>query len=501
MTLNETAPAPAGALDATHVEALAERVAVAAPEFTAMADAIWDDPEMRWEEFRAQEKHQAAARAHGFTVTERVGGIPTAFSAERGSGGPVIAFLGEYDALADISQESGNAERTPDPANASGNGHGCHHHLLGSGALMAAVVTAEYFEAAGIEARVRYYGCPAEEAAAGKTFMVKSGAFADVDAAVTWHPTPLTRSRQSLTLSYSQVYFHFTGLAAHAGAMPHLGRSALDAVELMNVGVNFLREHMPDSARVHYAITDAGGRSPNVVQAHASVYYVIRAEDTRQMRELHERVVRIARGAALMTETELEIEFDGACAEVLPNEVLERTLEGVLRQIGPVPFDAEDQQTAARFAAGLDAREISGAKRLVGWQVTDGRALHDGIAPFLPEQPRPQMTGSTDVGDVSWVVPTVQISSATAALGTPFHAWQTVAQGKLPAAHKGMLHAATSMAATAAAIVLDPGVLAAARQEHRDVLAVTPYLEPIPDGVVAPPLRAGARSAGPGSVS
>jgi len=492
MTIHSTMPH--GALDTDHLRALTERTVASAPEFTAMADAIWDDPEMRWEEFRAQEKHQAAARAHGFTVTEKVAGIPTAFSAERGTGGPVIAFLGEYDALADISQESGNPERTPDPANTSGNGHGCHHHLLGSGALLAAVVTAEYFEAAGIQARVRYYGCPAEEAAAGKTFMVKSGAFNDVDAAVTWHPMTLTRSRQSLTLSYSQVYFHFTGLAAHAGAMPHLGRSALDAVELMNVGVNFLREHMPDSARVHYAITDAGGRSPNVVQPHASVYYVIRAEDTRQMRDLQERVMKIARGAALMTETELEIEFDGACAEVLPNEVLERTLEGVLQQLGPVPFDTADQLAASEFAAGLDAREIAASKRLAGWDVRDERALHDEIAPYLPEQPRPQMTGSTDVGDVSWVVPTVQISSATAALGTPFHAWQTVAQGKMPAAHKGMIHAATSMAAMATAIVTDPEVLTTAQREHSDILALTPYLEPIPDGVVAPPLRTDGRS-------
>lgn len=494
MTIDSTAPL--GSLDTGPLEELSQRVAAAAPEFTAMADAIWDDPEMRWEEFRAQDKHQAAARAHGFSVTEKVGGIPTAFSAERGTGGPVIAFLGEYDALADISQEAGSPQRTPDPANISGNGHGCHHHLLGSGALLAASVTADYFEAAGIQARVRYYGCPAEEAAAGKTFMVKAGAFGDVDAAVTWHPTTMTSSRQSLTLSYSQVYFHFTGLAAHAGAMPHLGRSALDAVELMNVGVNFLREHMPDTARVHYAITDTGGRSPNVVQAHASVYYVIRADDTRQMRDLQERVENIARGAALMTETDLEIEFDGACAEVLPNEVLERTLEDVLQQLGPVGFDATDQLAATEFAVGLDEREIAGSKRRVGWDPRDGRALHDDLAPYQPEQPRPQMTGSTDVGDVSWVVPTVQISSATAALGTPFHAWQTVAQGKMPAAHKGMIHAATSMAATAAAIVTNPGVLAAAKQEHTDIIALTPYLEPIPDGVVAPPLRVDAHPTG-----
>lgn len=478
-----------------HLGELKDRIAQAGPEFTALADAIWDDPEMRWEEFRAQEKHQAMARAHGFTITEAVAGIPTAFSAQRGASGPVIAFLGEYDALAEISQEAGKPLRTPDPANTSGNGHGCHHHLLGTGALMAAIIAADYFEAAGIEAQVRYYGCPAEEAAAGKTFMVRAGAFDDVDAAVTWHPFPTTSARQQLTLSYSQVYFHFTGLAAHAGAMPHLGRSALDAAELLNVGTNFLREHMPDSARVHYAFTDAGGRSANVVQAHASVYYVIRAQDTRQMQDLYDRVVNIAQGAAMMTETELEIEFDGACAEVLPNEVLEKTLDGVLRELGPVPFDAADQAAAAGFAISLDDRAIAEAKRSVGWGVGDQRAIHDDITPFHPDAPRFQSTGSTDVGDVSWVVPTVQISSSTAALGTPFHAWQTVAQGKLPAAHKGMLHAATSMAATATAIVTDPEMLAAAQREHAHIMAKTPYLPPIPEGVVAPPLRTDSRSA------
>lgn len=480
---------PDGILEVDHLDGLTKRVSACAGDFTAMADAIWDDPEMRWEEFRAQEKHQAMARSHGFKITENVGGLPTAFIAEKGTRGPVIAFLGEYDALADLSQEAGNPERIPDAENTSGDGHGCHHHLLGSGALLAAVVAAEYFESAGIDARIRYYGCPAEEAAAGKTFMVQAGAFDDVDAAVTWHPSTVTSSRQPLTLSYAQVYFHFTGIAAHAGMMPHMGRSALDAVELLNVGVNFLREHMTDTARIHYAITDAGGRSANVVQAHASVYYVIRAEDTRQMQNLYERVLKIARGAALMTETELEIEFDGACSEVLPNNVLERALEKVLQQVGPVPFNSADQLTAAEFVEGLDERSVLAAKRLVGWESHDHRALHDEIAPFRADRPRGQTGASTDVGDVSWVVPTVQIGSATSALGTPFHTWQNVAQGKLASAHKGMLHAAISMAATATVMATDSELLAAAQQEHAEALKVTPYLQPIPEGVVAPPLR------------
>ncbi|MBA8815878.1 amidohydrolase, partial [Microbacterium halimionae] len=246
---------------------IAEIVAEIGARFTRLSDEIWSDPHLRWQEHASVEKQIEVAAEFGFQVQRNVAGIPTAFWAEKGEAGPLIAVLGEFDALAGMSQQAGALEATPNPDTANTNGHGCGHNLLGSGSLLAAVAAARYLELNGLPGRVRYYGCPAEEAAAGKTFMVKGGAFDGIDAAVSWHPGSVMSTRQVLSLAYTQVYFRFTGVAAHAGSAPHLGRSALDAVELLNVGANFLREHMPDSARVHYAITDAGGTSPNVVQA------------------------------------------------------------------------------------------------------------------------------------------------------------------------------------------------------------------------------------------
>lgn len=459
------------------------------PRFTRLSDEIWDDPQLRWQEHGSVQKQIAAAEEYGFRIERDVAGIPTAFWAEKGHGGPVIAFLGEFDALAGLSQESGATRPSPNPETDNTSGHGCGHNLLGGGSLLAAAAAAQYLEDNGLPGRVRYYGCPAEEAAAGKTFMVKGGAFEGIDAAVSWHPASVMSTRQILSLAYTQVYFRFTGVASHAGAAPHLGRSALDAVELLNVGVNFLREHMPDAARIHYAITDAGGASPNVVQAHASAYYIVRAVDVAQMRELYDRVVKIAQGAALMTETTLEIDFDGACAELLPNVVLEKALHANVEAIGGIPFDAADQQAAAAYTAGFPAREVEGMRHILG--VPGDEALFSGVAPLGSPHARFQMTGSTDVGDVSWIAPTVQIMGGTHAAGTPPHTWQMVAQGKLPHAHKGMLHAAKAMAATAVDLVVDPALLAAAQEEFHEVIARTPYDCPIPDGIVAPPLRAG----------
>jgi aminobenzoyl-glutamate utilization protein B len=339
---------------------------------------------------------------------------------------------------------------------------------------------------------VRYYGCPAEEAAAGKTFMVNAGAFDGVDAAVSWHPAAVTGVARMLTLSYSQVYFRFRGVAAHAGASPHLGRSALDAVELMNVGVNFLREHMPSDDRVHYAITDAGGLSPNVVQAGATVYYIVRSPTVQGMRELLARVTKIAHGAALMTETEVAIEFDGACAELLPNDALEAAMQAHLDDLGGVPFDADDFAAAGPFVDTLAASEVEFNRRLAGLEASDRRSLHAGIAPLNAGTKRPQMTASTDVGDVSWIVPTVQCTTAVAAIGTAPHSWQLVAQGKLPAAHKGMVHAAKTMALTALEMAQSGDLLDRARAEFAERTAAHPYDRPIPADVLPPPLRPAA---------
>lgn len=460
------------------------------PQFTELADAIWDTPQLRWEEFDAVERQVAVAEKYGFRITRNIANIPTAFAAESGSGGPVIAFLGEYDGLAGLSQASGVPDATPDPASVTGNGQGCGHHLLGSGSLLAAVSTAAYLAEHELPGRVRYYGCPAEEAAAGKSFMVKDGAFEDVDAAVTWHPFARLATRQPLFLSYAQVYFTFRGVASHAGAAPQHGRSALDALELMNVGVNFLREHMLDSSRIHYAITDAGGASPNVVQPQATAYYIVRARTVAEMRELYARVVKVAEGAALMTETELDIEFDGASAEVLPNEALETVLHGHAEAMGGVRFDDEDQQTGRAFLATCAQQQIDSDRERAGLARDNTDALHADVPILDRTQPRQQEHGSTDVGDVSWVTPTVQIFSPCFTIGSPPHSWQWVAQGKLPAAHKGMIYAAKVMAATATDLFVDPDLLARAREEFTEATARTPYDCPIPDDVVAPPARA-----------
>lgn len=470
---------------------LADLVAELAPTFHQLSDDIWDHPQLRWSEHWAMEAHIALAEREGFTITRDVGGIPTAFHAEAGTGGPVIAFLGEYDALDGLSQQSGAPTCCPDPGSESADGHGCGHHMLGAGSLLAAVALARHLRAHDLPGRVRYYGCPAEEAAAGKSYMAAAGAFDDVDAALTWHPSGGhgTISTQGRCLAYTQARFRFRGVASHAGVSPHLGRSALDAAELMNTGANFLREHMPDTARVHYAFTDAGGSSPNVVPASAELYYLVRAETVPQMQDLYARVVAIAEGAALMTSTTMEVTFDGASAEILPNRVLEEALHAQLCEVGGVPFDEDDQRAAAEFSALFPESEVRAHRVAAGWDPADPRCLDDGVPSLTPPEYRHLNSGSSDVGDVSWITPTVQILSCAVALGTPWHTWQYVAQGKLPAAHKAITHAATVIASTGLALFTDPALLAAARAEHTATVAATPYVCPIPAGVLAPPAR------------
>ena len=258
-------------------------------------------PEIAYTEYRSVAEHRAMLEQEGFRITENVAGIPTAVMGEAGDGGPVIAILGEYDALPGLSQVAGIAE--PKEVERGGHGHGCGHNMLGSAALLAATAVKNYLADAGIKGRVRYYGCPAEEGGAAKAFMVRAGCFEDVDIAITWHPSAINRVDDAQSLAGVRVDYTFRGRASHAAAAPHLGRSALDAVELMNVGVNYMREHMPSDARIHYALLDGGGIAPNVVQAFAKVRYSIRARELPGMKALIERVRKVADGAALMTET------------------------------------------------------------------------------------------------------------------------------------------------------------------------------------------------------
>ena len=457
-------------------------------DFVALSDRVFDTPETLYAEVRSCAAHVEMLRAQGFRVTEAAAGIPTAVIGEAGEGGAVIAILGEYDALPGLSQEPGVAEHRP--LVEGGNGHGCGHNLLGSAALLAATAIKDWLAGTGVAARVRYYGCPAEEGGAAKTYMVRAGLFDDVAAAITWHPASYTCTDHANSLANTRIDFTFTGKAAHAAGSPELGRSALDAVELMNVGVNYLREHMPDDARIHYAYIDAGGTAPNVVPARATIRQLIRARDLAGLRALVARVHKVAEGAAMMTETQVTARVFSGVSNLLGNRPLEETMQRALEALGPVAFDEADEAFARAIRKSLTEDDIAATFRRIGMEPDFGKPLCDFIAPL--DRRGIGGEGSTDVGDVSWAVPTVQARVATCAIGTPFHTWQLTAQGKSAMAHKGMIHAAKAMAATARILIEEPATLAAARDAHRRHLARSPYVCPIPEDVQPPVPREAA---------
>ncbi|MBO1074753.1 M20 family metallopeptidase [Roseomonas marmotae] len=454
--------------------------------FIELSDTVWGMPELAYNEHRSVAEHKKVLEAHDFRITENVAGIPTAIMGEAGEDGPVIAILGEYDALPGLSQEAGVAEHRPIPGD--GHGHGCGHNLLGAGALLAATAVKDYLAKNGIKGRVRYYGCPAEEGGAAKAFMVREGAFKDVDIAISWHPAPFAAVNEANSLANTRIDFTFVGRSSHAAVAPHLGRSALDAVELMNVGVNYMREHMPSDARIHYAYLDAGGIAPNVVQGKATVRYLIRATDLPGLRGLVERVRKIADGAALMTETTVSTKVVSAVSNLLGNSPLERAMQNNIERLGPPPFDDEDRAFAAEIQKTLTPEDIASAFKRMGVPVRRGVPLADQIIPL--EAKGAAMVGSTDVGDVSWVVPTVQARGATYAIGTPGHSWQLTAQGKSPLAHKGMVHVAKIMAGVAVDALRDPKLIEAAKADLAERTAADPYVCPLPDDL-SPPIHMG----------
>ena len=451
-------------------------------DFIALSDRVFETPETLYNEYASVAEHVSALHAEGFRVTEGICGMPTAVMGEAGTEGPVIAILGEFDALPGLSQQPGVAEHSP--VQAGGNGHGCGHNLLGAAALLAATAVKDWLAENNIKARVRYYGCPAEEGGAAKAYMARDGMFDDVAAAISWHPSTFNAVQHGHSLANSRIDFTFHGKAAHAAAAPHLGRSALDACELMNIGVNYMREHMPDAARVHYAYLDVGGVAPNVVQAQATVRQLIRAGDLETLRDLVARVRKIADGAALMTGTTVEAKVYSGVSNLVGNRPLEEVMQREFDKLGAVPFDAEDAIFADAIRKSLTSADIAASFQRIGRETPPDMPLCDFVAPL--DRTNSGGEGSTDVGDVSWVVPTVQARVATCAVGTPFHTWQTVAQGKMPAAHKGMTHAAKVMAATATALMQAPDVLIAARQVHDERQAKTPYQCPIPEDVSPP---------------
>ena len=453
------------------------------------AGKIWE-----YAELSLQEEHSAALycdmlEKEGFRVEKGVCGIATAFAASFGSGRPVIGLLAEYDALSGLSQKAGAV--TPQPLTDGGCGHGCGHNLLGAGAMAAALGVKAWLEATGAQGTVILYGCPGEEGGAAKAFMAREELWRGLDAALTWHPDDANEVVTGSTNSCIQVQYKFTGCASHAAGAPEKGRSALDAVELMNMGVQFLREHMSDHARVHYAITDTGGRSANVVQPRASVLYMVRSNRVAEAVELQKRVDKIAQGAALMTETTFERCFIDGLADTIPNHTLEKVLQANFETLGVPAHTAEEIAFADRLArtyAGADAVAGSGSEYDEGYadlardlQRKNGHALNDFLLPlFTGKSFNP---GSTDVGDVSWQTPVGQVHVAAWPNGCPGHSWQNVSCAGTELGFKAAIHAGKVLSAAAIDLLTQPETLAAARAEFEKATAAG-YTCPIPPQAV-----------------
>ena len=452
--------------------------------FTDLSDRIWEYAELSLKEFKSAEDYCATLEALGFEVERNVAGIPTAFLGKWGSGRPIIGILGEFDALSGLSQVGGLAEKQE--LIHGGNGHGCGHNMLGAGSLAAAYGVKEYLKATGREGTVIFYGTPGEEGGAGKAFMAKEGLWYDLDAAITWHPFDVNEVTVGTCNSCIQILYKYKGVAAHAAGDPEDGRSALDAVELMNIGVQYLREHTKDDARIHYAIIDGGGPSPNVVQPTASVLYMIRSKQVKDALELTARVDKIADGAALMTETEYDRIFIDGCSGTLPNSTLEALMDDKLREIPLPTYTAEEIKLAEEIKATYKPSTTPSTAAIYDRRVkgeidilTNGntKAINDFICPrytgyhFSP--------GSTDVGDVSWQTPTVQISVACFTAGAPGHSWQNVSLGRTSIGHKGMIYAAKVMASAAVDLYEKPEILEAARAEFIEA-SLDGYVCPIP---------------------
>lgn len=439
--------------------------------YKSITNEIWNNPELSLKEYKATELYCKVLREHGFTVTEKLSGIDTAFCGSFGCGKPVIGILGEFDALSGLSQESGVTEKKP--LVHDGSGHGCGHNLLGVGSLAAAFAVKEYLQKSGHSGTVVFFGCPGEEGGSGKAYMARDGLWTKLDAALSWHPASENEIHTGTNNSSIQVLYKFKGIPAHAAGCPELGRSALDAVELMNVGVQFLREHMTSDCRIHYAITNAGGVSPNVVQSEADVLYMVRANKVRQSIELQKRVDKIAEGAALMTETSFERVFIDGTAELLPNYTIEKLLYDNFAEIGVPQYTPEEldfaQKLKATYPAETKAPGIGAtfdddiAEQVQALTENMTKPINDFLMPlysclgFIP--------GSTDVGDVSWQTPTSQINVVTWPAGMPAHTWQTVACGKTSIAYKGMLCAGKVLAATAIDLFEDEELLNKAKAE------------------------------------
>jgi len=431
--------------------------------FYNISDFLWENPEIPFHEYEASKLIADVLEREGFTIVRGVAGMPTAFTATYGTGSPRVGILAEYDALSGMSQVGCVAEKKSIPGLDAG--HGCGHNLFAGGSVAAAFAVKAYIEATG-KGSVTLFGCPAEEGGGGKVFMARDGIFDGIEAIVSWHPEAMNMVRTRPALANVKVDYTFEGIAAHAGAEPHLGRSALDAVELMNVGCNFLREHMELTSRVHYAILDAGGTAPNQVQSHAVVRYMIRAVDSDRVRALHARIDRIAQGAALMTDTTVTSRVTSAYSSLITIPTLQAIANETLHDI-PIP-EATEEELA--FAKALQKT----------FPLTKEQAA---LVPYanIAKEPAPPVAhgGSTDTADVSWVVPTVQLHIGSSVVGTPGHSWQNVANNRGTFAKKSMLFAGKVVSGTLMRLIADPTLVEKAKAEHTERTGGC-YICPIP---------------------
>lgn len=452
--------------------------------FKEASDKIWEYAEMMFEEVKSSALHAEILEKQGFTVERNVAGMETALIASYGKGHPIIAVLGEYDALSALSQEADNIERSPIVDGQPG--HGCGHNLLGCAALAAATAVKDYMVENNLKGTIRYYGCPAEEGGSGKGFMIREGAFDDVDIALSWHPAPFNYVWDgSDSLGILQTIYSFKGIASHAAATPHLGRSALDAVELMNVGANFLREHVVPEARIHYAITNSGGKAPNVVQAEAEVVYVVRAPRMSDVYDIAARVDKIAEGAAIMTETKVSKRVVNGVCNLRATKTVFNCYEANLRAVIPVEYTEDELAYAKKFKDSLSvpdrARMIDSIKK--SHPDKSMEEVNEMLDMPMPNYYCRELgnAASSDAGDVTWVVPGCQLHVACYPAGTPFHSWQMVAMGKSAIAHKGMATAAKVIAMTALDFITDEELVIQAKKDFETMMGGEKYKCPLPD--------------------
>ena len=414
-------------------------------QYGKIANQIWDWAEVGYQEEKSTELLQKTLSDAGFSVEAGVAEIPTSFVATYGSGEPVIGILAEFDALPGVAQQA-IPERQPIEGQIAG--HACGHHLFGTASTAAAIATKNWLAASKKSGTIKVFGTPAEEGGAGKVYMVRAGLFDDVDVVLHWHPSSSNSSNPGNSLANKSAKFRFTGLPSHAAGAPERGRSALDAVEAMNYMVNMMREHVPMESRIHYVIT-RGGEAPNVVPGFAEVYYYVRHPEVAQVKELFERVVKAAEGAAIGTETTMEYEVIHGIYNLLPNETLSEVMHENLTEVGGVTYNQEEME----FAKKISATYTSKAK-------PEDAAK---VQPYTTVQRR--SAGSTDVGDISWIVPTAGMGAATWVPGTSAHSWQAVAAGGTSIGTKGMIVAAKTISLTAIDLFNNPKVIEKAKVE------------------------------------